>query len=190
MVAKEEFIAITELVYSIYRDCRRSFGLNLLDMKMQQEIKLKELNANGRNWTIDDLDKTTFHYAVKDDVSRKIRSEAAFTQGEWKEKIGKDGTNIRHIGNMCLVMIYQYWDDRYRDEIAKSKGISKGELTSDLFGDIRHFRNSIIHNNGIAISEVNRCKILKWFRENDEIVIDAIKMDCLIDYIKKEVNTL
>ncbi|MBI4674726.1 MAG: hypothetical protein HY741_24030 [Chloroflexi bacterium] len=115
---------------------------------------------------------------------------AAVTQGEWKEKNGKDGVKIRLVGNMCLVMIYQYWEDKYREEIAKSKRIAKDELMSDLFGDIRHFRNSIIHNNGRAISEVSRCKIPRWFTENDEIVMDAAKMDRLIDCIKSEIHGL
>jgi hypothetical protein len=89
---------------------------------------------------------------------------------------------------MCLVMMYQYWEDKYRDEIATSKGITKDELSSDLFGDIRHLRNSIIHNNGRAISEVSRCKVLKWFKEDDEVVIDAQKMDRLIELIRSEIS--
>jgi hypothetical protein len=127
---------------------------------------------------------------VKEDETGKVRSAASITQGEWKDKIGKDGSNIKHIGNMCLVMIYQYWEDKYRVEIAKSKGISKDKLLSDLFGDIRHFRNSIIHNDGRAIDEVNHCKILKWFSVNDQIIMDAQKMDYLIDCIKNEINAL
>ena len=91
---------------------------------------------------------------------------------------------------MCLVMIYQYWEDRYREEIASSKGIAKDELMSDLFGDIRYFRNSIIHNKGRALREVNNCKILKWFKEKDDIVLNSEKMDHLLDCIKNEINAM
>jgi hypothetical protein len=190
MTAKEEFICTAELIYSIFRDCRRSFDLSLVELKAQQESMLKMFAAEGTERTIGDLDKKKYHYAIQDVESGMVRSEAAITQGDWKSKIGKDGTNIRLIGNMCLVMIYQYWEDRYREEIANSKGIAKNDLSSDLFGDIRHFRNSIIHNNGRAISEVNRCKVMKWFNENDEVVIDAEKMDRLIELIKSEISIL
>jgi len=178
MTSKEEFIAKIEGIYGIYRDCGHSFDLALRDLTVQQSSRLIEFNAKGQNWTIDDLDNKNLHYAVKEEDG-KVNSAAAVTQGEWKVKIGKNGTNIKLIGNMCLVMIYQY-----------SKGIGKDELASDLFGDLRHFRRSIIHNNGYAISEVDRCKILKWFRANDEIIIDGARMDQLIRLLKKEVSVL
>jgi hypothetical protein len=189
MTAKAEFVAKVEAIYGIYRDCEQSFGLALRDLTDLQNVIIKMHNEKSHNWSIDDLDKKEYHYTVIERDGR-LNSAAVITQGEWKEKIGKNGTNIRLIGNMCLVMIYQYWEDRYRGEIAKSKGIERGELTSDLIGDIRHFRNSIIHNNSRAIAEVDRCKILKWFRAGDEIIIDSSKMDELLDQIKKELSAL
>lgn len=87
-------------------------------------------------------------------------------------------------------MIYQFWEDKYREEIALSKGISKSDLNSNLFGDIRYLRHSIIHNNGRGIDEVDKCKLLKWFRAEDQIVIDSKKMDILIVLIKNEINAL
>jgi hypothetical protein len=188
MTAKQDFISISEIIYSIFRDCRRAFELSLQSLKEQQESMLRDFASKGKKWTIDDLDRKAYHYAITDEENGSVRSAATITQGEWKSKIGKDGTNIRIIGNMCLVMMYQYWEDKYRDEIATSKGITKDELSSDLFGDIRHLRNSIIHNNGRAISEVSRCKVLKWFKEDDEVVIDAQKMDRLIELIRSEIS--
>ncbi|MBI4674725.1 MAG: hypothetical protein HY741_24025 [Chloroflexi bacterium] len=67
MTAKEEFIAKAEVIYSIYRDCQLAFYLTVRDMKKQQESMLKEFNSTGDTWTIDDLDKKTFHYAVKEE---------------------------------------------------------------------------------------------------------------------------
>jgi hypothetical protein len=190
VTAKQDFITTADVVYSIFRDCRRAFDLSLAKLKADQEFMLKDFASKGQEWSTEDLDKKTYHYAVRDEKKGSIRSVAAITQGEWKLKISPDGTNLRIIGNMCLVMIYQYWEDRYREEIAVSKGVTKEELSSDLFGDIRYLRNSIVHNNGRAISEVDRCKLLKWFKEGEEIVIDVEKMDYLIELIKSEVSTL
>jgi hypothetical protein len=190
MTAKQDFISTAEVIYSIFRDCRRAFELSLQSLNAQQEAMLRDFASKGQRWTIEDLDTKSYHYAIRDEENGSVRSAATITQGEWKSKIGKDGTNIRIIGNMCLVMIYQYWEDKYRDEIAASKDITKDELSSDLFGDIRHLRNSIIHNNGRAISEVSRCKILKWFKKDDEVVIDAAKMDYLIELVRNEISAL
>ena len=66
-----------------------------------------------------------------------------------RNKMG--GRNQRYIGNMCVVTIYQYWDDNYRVKLAKAMGLEhKNCIYADIFGDIGDLRNSIIHNGGEA----------------------------------------
>ncbi|MGA2503154.1 MAG: hypothetical protein ABSG01_03580 [Anaerolineales bacterium] len=190
MTAKKEFISTIELFYSIYRDCRLSFYITQKDFEKQQEIMLVKYKEQGIYQSIDDLDMLSVHYGVMEEEIGMLKFIAQISQGEWKKKLGIDGSNIRYIGNMCLVLIYQYWEDYYRDQIAISKGITKDELQSDLFGDIRQLRRSIVHNNGIAIGDVDQCKILKWFKSKDIIFIDAEKMDFLLEILKKEINGL
>jgi hypothetical protein len=39
----------------------------------------------------------------------------------------------------------------------------------DLRGDLYYLRTSIVHNRGIATSQVAKCKIIKWFKPDDPI---------------------
>ena len=77
------------------------------------------------------------------------------------------------LANQSVVQIYQYWEDMYREEIARNMGICKNDLKVDVFGDLRIIRQSIIHNHGIATSDITKCKILKWFNQKQVIEIDS-----------------
>jgi hypothetical protein len=45
------------------------------------------------------------------------------------------------------------------------------------------FRASIIHKNGVAIDEVSRCKVLRWFKPGDVILVTREHFKQLIDAI-------
>lgn len=77
-------------------------------------------------------------------------------------------------GNMCLVYIYQMWEDEYRERIAQELGYTtKNELKVPVMGDIRQYRMSIVHNKGIAITACDNCQVLKWFTARSRISITA-----------------
>lgn len=77
-----------------------------------------------------------------------------------------------------MVLIYQYWEEHYRELIAKEYGFSKNDLKIDIFGDLRNLRNSIIHHKGIEID--GKYKILKWFKKDKEIKIDKEQFEEII----------
>jgi len=61
-----------------------------------------------------------------------------------RNKLG--GRNHRYIGNMYVVTIYQYWEDHYRNKLAKAMGLEhRNCIFSDIFGDIASLRKCIIH---------------------------------------------
>ncbi len=41
----------------------------------------------------------------------------------------------------------------------------------DLWGDLNYLRNSVVHKQGIATSDVARCKLIKWFKPGDMVTI-------------------
>ena len=102
------------------------------------------------------------------------------TQGELKQRNQKNGENARFLGAMCVVSIYQFWEVRFRNEVAAELGVSRQSLQHNLFGDIRLIRIAILHHGGIAGKEIEKCTLLKWFKEGDEIRIDEDKMYDLI----------
>lgn len=111
-------------------------------------------------------------------------------QGDIKKRTKEDGHNYLLLGNQCLVAAYSYWEEYLRIEIGKAVGILEDKavdskarrkilnkyIISDLWGDIKYLRHSIIHNNGIANSDIGKCKIFKWFKPGDPIALDYEKM--------------
>ena len=63
----------------------------------------------------------------------------------------------------------------------------------DIWGDLRHIRNSIVHNNGVAYSKVTNCKIIQCFKPGDKVELDFEKMRViflLLAEFRNELNSL
>ena len=74
---------------------------------------------------------------------------------------------------MCLVDLYTYWEDHYRAQVAAALSMEKEAIRVPVFGDVRHIRQSIVHHRGIALPEVEKCQVLKWFQEGDRIAVST-----------------
>ena len=83
------------------------------------------------------------------------------------------GANWGLLANLCLVAIYQYWDDLHRQAIANALGVPKDDIRLDAMGELRHIRRSIVHAGGKAEPEVARNRLLPRFKRGQRIVIDA-----------------
>jgi hypothetical protein len=106
-----------------------------------------------------------------------------------------NGANYIYMANMCVVSIYQYWEDHYREKIAKLLNLESKKLKNDsrdkpknrikvaIFSDIMHLRNSIIHNRGIANSKISQCEVFRWFKKGDQITFDRDSVGQIIDEI-------
>jgi hypothetical protein len=107
------------------------------------------------------------------------------TQGEVRLRNAPYGSNYTTLGQLCLISFYDFWNDYLRREYVIAKGrLDRGEkdasiikrclkkhASHDLWGDLRHLRQSIVHNKGIATSDVERCKLIRWFKPGDLISI-------------------
>jgi hypothetical protein len=110
------------------------------------------------------------------------------TQGEYKQRHSENGVNSLLIGQLCLVMIYQYWEDSYRGRIASELKVSKDVIISEVMGDMNLLRRSIIHHQGVATKEVDRCQILKWFKTGDSVFINEPKFNMMVSKIRELVT--
>src|SRR5207302_7692652 len=82
------------------------------------------------------------------------------TQGEVKARNSPDGSNYKTLGQLCLVALYDYWNEHLRREYVVAKGqLNANERDSDLvekrlrkhasydlWGDLGKLRNAIVHN--------------------------------------------
>jgi hypothetical protein len=128
-------------------------------------------------------------------------------QGAMKKRVSYSGRNSLLLGNLCLVSAYDYWEEYLRIEVGKAIGvipqdakadkstepILKEHVQSDFWGDVRHIRTSIVHNNGIAISKIAHCKAIKWFLPGQTIELDQERMHTLfleMGYYRNELHTM
>ena len=112
------------------------------------------------------------------------------TQGDLMRRNLPDGLNDVFIGNMCLVQLYTYWEDHYRSQIALALSVEDDNINVPVFGDVRHIRNSIIHHRGIALPEVERCEVLKWFKEGDQISVSTSQFRQLAQEVNNYLDNL
>ena len=156
MDAIEEFEQMLNSITGLFVDSQDAYAL--LQAKVESE-------AEGKDWD------TPIYYG---DGPQGAANHVAHTT-TIAERIGRNadcGENATFVGNMALAMIYSYWEDRYRVQLAQIRGVAKDDIKSDVMSDIRHLRNSIIHNRGVATKEVQNCKVLRWFNEGDRVFLN------------------
>ena len=111
-------------------------------------------------------------------------------QGQVKSRNKENGSNTLILGANCVVSLFSYWEEYLRIQIGIAKGVLDADavnnadtrnilnqhVTYDIWGDLRHLRNSIVHNNGIAYSKMTGCKIVRCFSPGDRVELDFEKM--------------
>lgn len=93
------------------------------------------------------------------------------------------GSNFKFIGNMCVVTLYQYWEDYFRLQFAQDLGVEKNDLQVPLFGELRHYRHAIIHNRAIATAEVEECAVLRGPKRGEPLLLNRNLFEEIIDGI-------
>jgi hypothetical protein len=99
------------------------------------------------------------------------------------------GTNWIFLGQMCVVGIYQFWEDHYRKRLARALNTGPGALKADVFGELRHLRRSIIHNGGYAVPEVARLQMLRSFAPGELITLKPQDIHDLAEEVKAAVRS-
>jgi len=177
-----EFYQTVDSIYGVYLDSTRGFYLVHKQHVAEQRLTVKMLEkTNPELANIEHLDTVSAMYGKGDPNKPGSVILHTCSQGELKARNKEGGANHRFIANMCLVSIYQYWNDHYRKEIALALAQKKED--SDIMGDIKRLRESIIHHKGVAVREVRNCKILRQFNEEDEIFIDKKMFEQVIHEI-------
>lgn len=182
-----EFGGIVNSIYGVYFDSTRGFSLVKEQLIKGQETTIQMMKKTNPELVvnIEYLDKRKLIYGKGDPNKPESEILQVSTQGELKARNEKGGANYKFIANMCLVSIYQYWEDEYRKKIEEALGLEENVVQSDIMGDIRWLRESIIHNKAIASKKVRKCKVLKWFKKGAEITIDKDMFEEMVRQIYK-----
>ncbi|MBV9988400.1 MAG: hypothetical protein JO301_12035 [Chitinophagaceae bacterium] len=184
-VTIKEFAEVVDEIYGVYLDATKGFVDNKTQMENIQHDSIAKLNV-----TLDHLDNAPMVYGKGPPGQPGTYILHECTQKKYKERNDKNGKNFILLANLCVMELYQYWEDHYRIKISEKIGIERNELKADIFGDIRLFRNSIVHHQGTALPEIEKCKILSWFKRNDKIIILPDLFEEIIYQVKIEIDSL
>ena len=182
-----------EAMHSLYLDSVVGYSVlheRLLDCQDQMQVILGNHETATREF------QNTCHIAYGDLSNRDFQAVSMspmMLQGALANRVTDDGENTLLLGNQCVVTAYTYWEEYLRVEIGKALGVLPLDATStdenrkilnehvksDFWGDLRYLRNSIVHSNGIATSDMVRCKLIKWFKPGEQIILTHEKMRTL-----------
>ncbi len=181
-----EFLAVVDSIYGVYLDATHGFGL-----VYERILNAQQDRAARTHTSIEDQDSLPLWYGIGDPPDDPDAAALhAVTQGECKARNIRGGDNWIFLANVCLVSIYQFWEDQFREAIAAALGKDKNELPVPVMGDIRHLRHSILHNGGTATSDVERCKVLRWFRRGERIALTADQVQTTVYEIQRAIQEI
>ena len=92
----------------------------------------------------------------------------------FEDLLGHEGEAEQMAYKAWVLQIYNnIWESCSRSEFSNTSEDPRAiPWEMDAMGDFRHVRNDLVHNNGIASTkEIGKCKVLKWFKPGDKIIL-------------------
>lgn len=203
----EELSKKIEEQHTLYLDSIIGYSI-LHERLLQHQDDLKRILSNHEFASPEFQDTcSTLYKHLSDKDFTPVALSPVMKQGDVKSRTKKNGRNYLILGSQCIVTMYSYWEEYLRIEIGIAKGfLSKGSksneknrkilnkhVKSNIWGDIRRIRNSIVHNNGIATKEMQNCEIIKCFPPGTKIHLDFEKMHAiflLFGYFRNELHSM
>ncbi len=180
-----EFDQTLEESVGLYLDAEAAMIAYAAQMQKRQE---QYSTTSGKS--LAELDALAYSYGKGDPNDPSSLHLHTVTQGGLKTRNARSGRNHVLLGQRFIVDIYTYWEDGYRSRIAETLGVNRSTIQADIFGDIRHIRISIIHHRGIARPNVEKCKILNWFKEGDIIQLTSLQFETIVVEVRKWLEAL
>jgi hypothetical protein len=180
-----EFLAEVDGFFAAYFDASLGFQLNLQRLEEAQRS-----TAVGTGKSIAELDQLPFLYITGDPTTPAAEVLIPMLQGDVKRRNGAGGANAIFLARMLIVATYQIWEEHYRGLLAAERGVGKDEIVSDLFGDLRRYRQAIVHHRSIATANVTKNQILHWATAGAAIEPSRTEMRQLLHGIRGEVGRL
>lgn len=148
----KEFIDFVNLQVGVYMNSIAGFS----GAKMQMERQVSRvLRAQSRKKDSKG-DQIITHQSFEDPKSPDIIHSRIITAENFVEENSLAGINQRQLSYSIIVFIYTYWEADIRPRLAKASGEDAKNITSEIMGDLRCIRNSILHTKGIFTPECHR----------------------------------
>ena len=181
-----EFRDIVDAVYGMFLDARDGLSRvrdKAAEMEEESKRSIEDLKTQRPELAGLEYGGAEFSYGRWVPARRqpRYRHLHQVSVETLKQRNEEGGTNFQLIGDVCLVTLFQYWEEHYRPLLAQALGVEKNQIQVPLFGELRWYRHAIIHNRGVATSDVEACTILKFFKRGDQIIFNREMFEQIID---------
>ncbi|MES2686253.1 MAG: hypothetical protein V4706_05480 [Pseudomonadota bacterium] len=102
------------------------------------------------------------------------------------------GSNEQQMVRAILVFMYAYWDEDIRHRWAAAKKMDATDIKIDIFGDLRLFRQALLHKKGVMPEEIfKKLKVLGYMVESGKAMhIDYEHMHDIFVKVKQAVGEM
>ncbi|SDR76325.1 hypothetical protein SAMN04488570_0303 [Nocardioides scoriae] len=106
--------------------------------------------------------------------------------GDLLREFDRGGSGHTVLFKQWAVTLMADWEP-LRERLAAARGVPVEEVMVDALGDLRLYRNDIVHNKGRASKDWSgRAKVLKWFKPGEVIDIDTHHLVQFLDALPWE----
>jgi hypothetical protein len=107
--------------------------------------------------------------------------------GDLIAKAQKDGPNHQMLCRMGIAFAYSYWEHCARPAIALEVGCRTAEIANPTFGDLRKYRNAVLHVGGRLDSKMEK---LDLFSIGETLTFTEEKFYLLFKELVNALNTI
>lgn len=166
------FLGLLDRIYGMYSDA--CLGFEAIQARIEQSTKPDQ---RGNRIFMSDGDPNNPEAKYKHSV----------LISEFIDRNKRDGQNQKLLSQSALIFVYSVWDTFVRPKYAEALDKDQTEIRSDIFGDLRHYRHAIVHNNSIL--EVDTVA-LKFVPKGELVALSGNQMDELFGMLFEEVSRI
>ena len=183
----EEYCRFVDRIHGTYLDATLAMGTMARWYMDSSRAQWDALEKEGKPVTWEHLNPAVVYSGTVRGEETELHSASL------QEVIARnvvDGSNWQFLGLMCVVGIYQIWDEHFRGQIAAALGVTPHDLKADIFGEIRELRKCIIHRRGYASERVAKAVLTRPFPEGAPITLVPQDLHDIADRVKEATRDL
>jgi len=180
----KEFIDFVNLQVGVYMNSIAGFSGAKIEMERQvaRVLRAQYIKKDARG------DQVITHQSFEDPRSPDVIHSRIVTAEVFIQENSLGGINQRQLSYSVIVFIFTYWEDEIRPRLAAALDIATKDVKSEIMGDLRCIRNSILHTKGVFTSQwYEKLVLLKdCFEVGRQIEISYELMHQIFVKIKQE----
>ena len=187
MQEANEFLSFVNRIDGLYVDAIFGFERNADFAEERQYKYMHKAAERQQHVSLEMLDRAVWQYnRTAEGQGARLQHQTTF--GDFKARNGLTGPNARFFASLCVASVFHYWEDFFRQRIADALGVKKEAIKIPILGDLRLYRQAIVHNNGIATRDMKRCTEIDWFEQGQLIELYEHQIDEVIQKVVQGVE--